>query len=830
MARRPSPRRDRLATYRGKRDFASTSEPRGVPPRTRGASSLAYVMQRHAARRLHYDLRLAWRGAFRSWAVTRGPSLDPGVKRLAVEVEDHPLEYGDFEGTIPEGQYGGGSVQLWDRGTWRPAPGEDVDAGLAAGKLRFELFGERLRGEWTLVRLREHKPKKRANWLLMKRNDAFARPGAGDAALAATRSVASGRTLSQITEDARPRTAATMPRFVPPQLCLLVDRPPSGPEWIHEVKLDGYRMQLRVERKRARLLTRSGLDWTARFGEIERAARALPDCLLDGEIVALDDDGAPDFARLQVAIKSERTRDLVYFAFDVLFLRGNDRRELPLKQRKTMLRALLARRRPGDASAIRLLDHVAEPGAVVLHSACKMALEGIVSKRLDSSYRSGRTPQWTKAKCRGIEDFVIGGWTPRRDRGKTAIGALVLGVSRDGKLVHVGRVGTGFNATNSGELLRALKANKRDTSPFAGKSQPAARDVNWVEPTRRAEVEFSGWTADGLLRHASFKSLTRETDDPQSALPPRHAPLAIAGVAISHPERRIWPASTGDAAVTKGDLARYYERYGERLLRHLAHRPLSIVRAPDDIGKTFFQRHAMPRATSLIRLLDVPGQPRPFLWIADVAGLIALAQMSVVELHPWGARVEDVECPDRLVFDLDPGDGVDFGDVVAAAKDLRRRLSALGLAAFARSTGGKGLHIVVPLADERRGGKLTWPEAKQFSRLIALRLQSDQPTRFTASLAKRARAGRIFVDYLRNDRLATAIASWSPRARPGAPVACPLPWSAVGPDLTPGSCRLATLLTSPLRRDPWADFAEAARPLRDAIRRLVAAPAVARRR
>ncbi|NKE45404.1 DNA ligase D [Roseomonas frigidaquae] len=841
----PSLARDNLQPYRAKRNFARTSEPQGAP----GAAGerLAFVVQRHDARRLHYDLRLEWGGVLKSWAVTRGPSLDPADKRLAVEVEDHPLDYASFEGTIPKPDYGGGTVQLFDRGVWAPLDPDNVDRDLAKGELKFVLAGERLKGGFVLVRMKPRggKTESRNNWLLIKEKDSMATPGQGDDVLRAETSIASGRTLAQIAKGeaantakadtpkpkaaskAAPKTkapkasaaeAAAMPRFVEPQLCRLVASPPNGADWLHELKIDGYRLQLRVEAGKATLRTRTGLDWTERFPAIAEAAAALPDAIIDGEAAALDAEGQPDFPTLQAVLSGASKAKLVFFAFDLLHDGKRDLRGETLEARKSALRKLL----PPKGAVLRYLEHFPAPGDAVLASACRLEMEGIVSKRRDAAYASGRGESWTKAKCRGRDEFVIGGFS----RGARGLGALLVGAWRDGKLAYLGRVGTGFSAATSAQLVPRLAKLERRTKPFLG-TPAKTSDVVWVEPELVAEVAYGGWTEEGLLRHASFQGL-REDKPAKAVMPPPEpeptpAPKSRVKppLGMSNPDRVLWPATAESPVLTKADLAAYYARFADRILEHVAGRPLSLLRAPDGItGGLFFQRHAMPGQSPLVRAVQVEGQAKPYMRIDDAAGLAALAQVSAVELHPWGAKADAPAVPDRLVFDLDPDEGIPFVRVLDGALELRDRLKALGLAPFARVTGGKGLHVVVPLAPPKRDGGPGWPEAKGFARLVCALMERDAPDRYTTTLAKKARKGRIFLDYLRNDRLSTAIASWSPRARPGAPVARPIAWSAVKPGLDPAGWKIAALLQGKMPADPWADFAAAAGSLRDAMQKV----------
>ncbi|MGE0746062.1 MAG: DNA ligase D [Rhodospirillales bacterium] len=871
----------KLTTYRKKRDFSKTAEPSGAAS-VKPSPQRRFVIQKHAARRLHYDLRLELDGVFKSWAVTRGPSTDPHDKRLAVEVEDHPLDYGDFEGTIPAGQYGGGTVQIWDRGFWSPDNGAAPAQALKSGELKFHLDGERLRGGWVLVRMkRDRHGSKRSNWLLIKHRDDAA-TGDGDAAAADDRSVASGRAMADIAAGkgkapkpfmtdvkrapdavwqsdrndppaaaapvAKPVRAAprkgksAMPDFVAPQLCKLVDRPPTGAGWGHEVKFDGYRMQLRIAGGAAALRTRKGLDWTAKFPAIAAAAAALPDALpdalIDGEVVALDDQGTPDFAALQAALSEGADDALIFFAFDLLFAGGEDLRRLPLRDRKARLQELLSGRRK-DAAQLRYVEHFETAGDAVLSSACKMELEGIVSKRLDSRYSSDRSGAWTKSKCRGGQEVVIGGWTTTNGKFRS----LLAGVRRGGGLVYVGRVGTGFGVAKVKGLLPRLRAVAAGESPFVGTPPRGEGKVQWVRPELVAEIEFAGWTGGGQVRQAAFKGLREDkpaaeitaeapvpADEAELAAPkpaPRKAAraatggkAAVMGVRLTNPDKALWPDAGDGEPVTKSDLARYFEATGSWMIGHLRGRPCSIVRAPDGIdGERFFQRHAMRSTSSLMNLVTVSGDRKPYLQIDRVEALIAAAQVAAVEFHPWNNQPDRPDVPGRLVFDLDPGPDVTFDDVVAAAKEMKGRLEALGLVAFCKTTGGKGLHVVTPLAAPRRGGP-DWPAAKAFARAVCAAAADEAPDRYVINMAKARRQGRIFLDYLRNDRMSTAVAPLSPRGRPGATVSMPLPWTQVRTGLDPARFTVRTVPALIAKSKAWSDYCDAERPLDAAIKKL----------
>jgi bifunctional non-homologous end joining protein LigD len=858
-----------LKKYQAMRDFAVTAEPSGHRPVAR-SKRLRFVIQKHEATRLHYDFRLELNGTFKSWAVTRGPSLNPADKRLAVEVEDHPLDYGDFEGTIPKGQYGGGTVMLWDRGYWEPEG--DAEKMLAKGDLKFTLDGDKLHGSWVLVRMRGDKfGGKRTNWLLIKHRDKDAKDTDGETILKKDHSVASGRAMEQIAtgKGAKPKpfirarafranavwqsksrkqddadeepepvkkTAAppkvrkvkSLPKFVEPQLARLVEQPPAGSDWVHEVKFDGYRMQLHVQGGKAKLFTRKGLDWTDKFAATAKAAAKLPDCIMDGEVCALDHNGAPDFAALQAALSDGKSDALIFFVFDLLFADDEDLRPLPLVTRKARLAELLKDNKTGDQ--IRFVEHFTSGGDAVLQSACRMHLEGIISKRTQDPYRGGRGDSWVKSKCRAGHEVVIGGWSTTAGKFRS----LLVGVNRGNHLIYVGRVGTGYSADKVGRLLPRLKELTTDKSPFTGQNAPRAeRGVNWVKPELVAEIEFAGWTGDGMVRQAAFKGLRADkpADEVKAEQPVKNKKLAepnakkakvggvVMNIPISNPDKPLWPDAGDGKPVTKLELARYYEAIGDWMLPHIKGRPCSLVRAPDGIKgeQHFFQRHAGKGQSSLFTEIKVFGDHKPYLQIDRVEALAAVAQAGGLELHPWNCVPGKPEVPGRFIFDLDPSEGLGFEDVIFAAKEMKERLEALDFVTFVKTTGGKGLHVVTPFDP---GKSIGWPEAKSIAREICARMAADSPDKYLVNMSKAKRKGKIFLDYLRNDRMATAVAPLSPRARDGATVSMPLEWNQVKKGLDPKRFTVRTAPALLAKSKAWMDYDKAARPLLPVLKKL----------
>ena len=843
-----------LASYRAKRDFSKTAEPSGeISPE---GNRHSFVIQKHAATRLHFDFRLELGGVLKSWAVTKGPSLNPEDKRLAVHVEDHPLEYGTFEGTIPQGQYGGGTVMLWDEGTWEAVGNAQRD--FSKGNMTFSLHGKRLKGRWHLVRMRRRQGEgSRENWLLIKGKDEHAN-SAGDAAIEKyTTSVVSKRSMEAIAGskgktwtrrgarqksavEAREAVAALKnkkaekskrlvtpklatgkrgkppPDFVPPQLATLVTSPPSGDQWVHEIKLDGYRLIARIDRGHVRLITRAGNDWTEKFAELadDLASLRVDNTLIDGEAVHIKADGTLSFHGLQNALSTGKMERVRYYAFDLLFLNGTDTRSLSLLRRKALLQKALK----GAAAKILYSQHFEGSGDKVLGHACQLSLEGIVSKRADGIYRSGRSEDWLKSKCIKEQELVIGGYT-EQPKHPGMLGALLVGYYKDNELVFAGKVGTGFTQSEGRALFKRLEALRMQTSSFSSTPRELRRTARYVAPELVAHVNFSEWTPEGKLRHPSYQGLredkpapevVRENEKPLAAVAPakRRAPIAtrrtntniVAGITITHPDRVLWPNS----GITKLDLARYYEAVAPRLLAQGGDRPMSLVRCPQgDFGHCFFQRHAGEGMSVHIKGVTVEGhgEGKPYIYIDDVPGLVSLVQMGTIELHVWNAKVDTVKKPDRMIFDLDPGPDVTWERVKEAALEVRDNLKPLGLTSFLKTTGGKGLHVVVPF----KTGP-SWAETKSFARAFSEALAREAPDRFTINNRKAVRVGRIFIDYLRNDETASAVAAYSVRAREGSPVSVPIDWKELG-SLDSGS---AFGMNEALKRrgDPWRSIIE----------------------
>ncbi|MGY8974534.1 MAG: DNA ligase D [Sphingomonadales bacterium] len=794
-------RKDPLAEYNAKRDFSLTPEPTGEPLASETGNR--FIVQKHDATRLHWDLRLEVDGVLKSWAVTKGPSPDPDIKRLAVRTEDHPMSYADFEGVIPKGEYGGGTVMLWDRGTWQPIKGKSA-SDLEEGHLHFCLEGERMKGEWLLIRLKQKPGEKRENWLLRKLQDDNAEAGDGLVQRELT-SVLTGRSMAEIASDKqgeyplagkkddaflaqmqkasarnagkskpRPRKAAPLPDYRKPQLATLVDDVPAGNRWMHEIKFDGYRTLVAVKGDTVRVFTRNGKDWTDKFGPLVEAIAALdlPSCLIDGEVVAYDGKGNPDFSTLQQVLKrghgSQGKQDkLALHAFDLLELDGEDLTGLPNIERKERLEALLDSADP----PIHVAEHVLGAGEHLYRAMCDAGQEGIISKTVDGKYAGRRSKAWVKVKCTRRQEFVIIGWKKSSAKGR-AFASLLVAQHEGDELVYKGNVGTGFSADDLDELAGKMKRLARKTPP-SEVDRASSRGVTWVTPKLVAEIAFAEFTADGNVRHGSYLGL-RGDKDASSVQPEKPAKPAESSdaVKISSRDRVIFP----DSGQTKGALADYYEAVAAIMLPFAARRPISLVRCPSGRAKKcFFQKHdsgSFGDAVHPVPIREKDGGYEDYLFVDDARGLLQCVQMGTIEFHAWCARSDAVERPDRMIFDLDPDEGLGFDEVKQAARDIRAQLADLGLTSFAMLTGGKGVHVVVPLTPGH-----DWDAHKDFSRRFAEALSMAEPDRFTATMSKAKRKGRIFIDWLRNQRGATAVVPYSARARSGAPVAIPLAWN-----------------------------------------------------
>nr|WP_315414570.1 DNA ligase D [uncultured Pseudomonas sp.] len=809
-----------LSEYNRKRDFEITAEPSGsTPTGKRKASALSFVIQKHAARNLHYDFRLELDGVLLSWAVPKGPSLDPSQKRLAVHVEDHPLGYGSFEGSIPAGQYGAGDVIVWDRGVWQPH--DEPRKAYAAGKLKFTLVGEKLSGDWTLVRTRLKGSGDKEQWLLIKEKDPQARPATEyDIVAAEPDSVLSAASLgapkptAKPKAKAKPKKAATaLPEQFSPQLATLVDRAPEG-DWLYEIKFDGYRMLARIRDGEVRLFTRNGHDWTERLPRQAKALQALKlkDSWLDGEMVSLNGDGLPDFQALQNAFDVGRSLDIVYYLFDAPFLNGADQREAPVEQRRAALKTALSGSR---SKLLRFSEAFAANQRDIFESACDLALEGVIGKRAGSPYSSSRNADWIKLKCRLRQEFVIVGYT-RPQGSRSGFGALLLAVNDDSGLVYAGRVGTGFDQAALKAIYAQLTPLERKASPLAKPLTSAqARGVHWVEPTLVGEVQFAEWTREGVVRQAAFVGM--RSDKPAAQIiheQPRtakslKAPKASSakktsdGVNITHPERIIDTQS----GTQKQQLAAFYQSISEWVLPFLRHRPVSLLRAPEGVdGEQFFQKHSERLAIPNIKQLDPsldPGHAR-LMEIDSPRALLGAVQMGTIELHTWGATTDKIETPDLFVLDLDPDPALPWKTMLEAAQLTLSVLDELGLEAFVKTSGGKGLHLIVPLA--RRDG---WDTVKAFAKAVAQFMTAQLPERFTATSGPKNRVGKIFIDYLRNARGASTVAAYSVRARPGLPVSVPVSREELKGLRGAQQWTVANLQErlNSLKSDPWAGYA-----------------------
>ena len=815
--RRPYPSRmaSNLKSYRAKRNFAVSPEPAGT---TRGAAGSRFVVHKHAATADHYDLRLQVGDVLKSWAVPKGPSLDPAEKRFAVETEDHPLEYLDFEAVIPEGEYGGGPMIVWDAGVW--APMGDIEKSLSTGSFKFRLAGEKLKGGWMLARLKPKPDEAKRNWLLFKENDPAADPGI-DILKTRPESVKSGRRIEELVEKPKPvkrsaplkaatlkgAVAVPLPKRIEPQLASPAPSPPHGDDWLHEIKFDGYRTMAMLSGDKVELITRSGIDWTKRYGNLSAAFAQLPckSAAIDGEIVVLDEHGISRFGALQDALGSGETQNLVFYAFDLVHLDGIDLAGVELVQRKQLLGQLLAGHSGGN-SALQFSDHVAGDGQALYDHAAELGLEGIVSKRPTAPYHRGRSTTWIKSKAPKSGDFIIAGYTPSEAAG--GLGALALAEWVDGDLQYRGKVGTGFDA----ETLRDLLGRLQQLTGEGVRLDGAPKDVVWVRPVLTAHIHYGNITTDGMLRHAVFKGL-REAQLTSGDAPVERPRLIsdadLAQIWVTNPTRRMF----GKSGPTKLDIAVYYALVGDYMLPHILDRPVSLVRCPT--GKPadcFFQRHAfngMPPSVEVFETQNSDDEDRTYLTVEDAKGYLALAQFGVVEFHTWGTHRSHLEKPDRIVFDLDPGEGIGWREVVEAGVHLRGQLTELGLVPFVKTSGGRGLHVVVPLKP-----KLGWKDVHRATGVMAAAIAATAPDTFTITQGAQNRKRRIFIDFHRNARSATAAAPYTLRARIGLPASTPLSWEDLESIDSPQDLNYSSLpglLTT--SGDPWAEIKEFAREL-----------------
>jgi bifunctional non-homologous end joining protein LigD len=837
-----------LKAYHQKRDFQKTAEPRGEVKNSPVTERL-FAIHKHAATRLHYDLRLELDGVLKSWAIPKGPSLDPDEKRLAVHVEDHPIEYGRFEGIIPPKEYGGGTVMLWDMGTW--VPEGDAAKDYDKGRMHLEIFGQKLHGRWRLVRMQGSDSESDKNWLLVKSKDLFSRKDSDQWLLQENKSVLTGRTMAQIAADAdavwkndhagapenqvsnnnRRNRAATdglkglkgvrktpFPDLIRPQLATLANAPPQGNHWLHEIKYDGYRMLAFIEHGSVRITSRSGKDWTGRFPDIAGALAELFETrtVVDGEIVVQLPDGTTNFQSLQNMLQGLEKGKLMYYLFDMPYCDGYDLSRMPLIERKRLLKRFFDGK-PSTALPIRYSDHVAGAGDAVYEQACRLGLEGIISKQSSSVYKQARTAQWVKVKCRHQQEFVIGGYTEPSGT-RAGLGALLLGIHDDQqKLRYSGKVGTGFNDKQLQTLRRTLTDLERETPPFDILPKAArGRHTHWVEPRLVAEVAFGEWTDDGVLRHAVFKGL-REDKAPRQVYREQTVAPRKSRVHLTHPDRILYPRQ----GVTKAMLVHYYEQIADYILPHLIDRPLTLLRCPKGIdGSCFYQKHFSESPPEFLKGIEIAekGGMGTYIMIEDINGLISLVQMGVLEIHPWNARKEQIERPDLMVMDLDPGPGVGPRALVESTRLLHGFLNEIGLRSFLKTSGGKGYHVVVPLKKN-----LGWDAVKGFAKAVAVQMARAYPDRFTATISKKKREGKIFLDYLRNGRGATSVAPYSTRARPGAPVSAPLHWDELSPEISPDFYRVDNMgkRIDHLKEDPWNAFHDSAQSITRSIKKRV---------
>ncbi|MBA2711469.1 MAG: DNA ligase D [Tatlockia sp.] len=794
-----------LKRYQQKRDFDKTPEPKG---RVSRRNQHRFYVQKHAASRLHYDFRLELGGVLKSWAVPKGPSLNPETKRLAVHVEDHPLEYGTFEGIIPKGEYGGGTVMLWDQGTWQPLD-KDPQKEYEKGHLRFLLDAEKLKGRWDLIRFK----KEENSWFLVKYKDEYAREDGYDIEEELPNSVATHQSIDEIAENyqaewtrkglkKKRRKALNLPKspmpdWVAPQLATLVDKPPLLDSWIHEVKFDGYRILAFKKGKNIQLMSRNHKDWTSKFQSIADVLSTLPikNAIFDGEIVLLNEDKRSDFQLLQNSFKSGKDAPYYYYIFDLLYYENWDIRKIPLIERKELLQELLN----GKSDILLFSDHIEGDAQAIFINSCELGLEGVISKRSEAFYQSGRTTSWLKIKCHKRQEMVIGGFTPPK-HSRSHFGSLLLGYyDQNSKLIYSGKVGTGFNEESLTEIYKALEKKISAKTPFSTQI-PGYKTAIWVKPELVAEVEFSEWTEDGRLRHPSFKGL-RFDKKAKSIVKETEQTMSKSTVKLSHPDKILYPGE----GITKEDILHYYEQVSSFILPHIANRPLTLVRCPENYKKCFFQKKLKESHSSSLHPIEIEisNGPEEYLYIDNEEGLFTLVQLGVLEFHPWGSRIDSLDYPDRLIFDLDPAPDVSWKEIVSAAFDIKENLEQYNLKSFVKTTGGKGIHVVVPIKPE-----YDWDTIKEFTHVFVNYMEQLNPEKYVSTIAKAKRKGKIFIDYLRNQYNATAVAAFSTRARLHATVATPLSWDEFTDNQDDTFYTIKTLpkRLKHLKKDPWKDF------------------------
>jgi bifunctional non-homologous end joining protein LigD len=827
-----------LTDYHKKRDFKKTAEPKG---KVTHEHQHLFVIQKHAASHLHYDFRIELNGVLLSWAIPKGPCFDPKVKRLAMHVEEHPVDYGFFEGIIPKGEYGGGTVMLWDKGTWHPLD-ENPAKAYKDGHLRFELDAHKLQGRWDLLRFKDDK-----HWFLVKHQDKYSKPLSDyDVTEAEPRSVLTKQTIDEIKDNyeqvwtqegankgtkQRKQSSQTrsklkislpndlettsFPEVISPQLATLVNKAPEGDNWLHEIKFDGYRILTFIKDGTVILKSRNHIDWTVDLQPLANTLKQLnfKNVVLDGEVVLLDKEGKSDFQLLQNSIKDNQKSDFIYYVFDILYYDKYDLKPLPLIERKEILRGVLPEKHP----TIRYSDHIINGGESIFHHSCELALEGIISKKIDAPYETRRSKSWLKVKCMKRQEFVIGGYSNPQG-GRSHFGSLYLGVfNEQGELDFTGNVGTGFTQASLKEIYDQLQQQATSINPF-NSIPPDAQKAHWLKPVLVCEVEFTQWTSDNHLRHPSFKGLRldkkakdviREQSTPlrevkkenKTTTTPKKEYTSNGEFTISNPQKILYP----EDKYTKKDLLTYYDTVYEYIIPFIENRPLSLVRCPENYNECFFQRHFNSTTPKALKSVDVEtkGDIEPYIYLNDKNGLLSLVQMGVLEIHPWGSLITNLETPDIIIIDLDPAPDVTWKTIVAAAFDIKKELEQIHLKSFVKTTGGKGLHVVIHIQPEYE-----WEDIKTFTHVFVEYLEKKNPSLYFSKMTKAKRGGKIFVDYLRNQRGATAVAAYSTRSRIHAPVSVPIEWDELTNRRADTAFNIKNLpkRLQELKRDPWRDF------------------------